>query len=109
MLVAFHGHLNLLYLFEVVSHLECIFLLGYLCLNLRVGVVDDGQEHVEKHEEHKEHIQDEVDGTKDTVGSLQLMEVEVSQDDSEQCESNNKKHRISGAVKFAVCFKIVIN
>ncbi len=73
----------MLYLLEVVSHLELISLVGNVGLDLRVGVIDDGQEHVEKHEEHKEDIQDEVDGSQDTVGSLQLVEVEVSQDNSE--------------------------
>jgi len=69
---------------EVVGHLELVLLVSHVALHLGVGVVDDGQEHVDQHEEHEEHEQHEEDGAEDSVGRFQLVEVEVSQDDSEQ-------------------------
>lgn len=79
------------YLLEVVSHLKLALLLADVCLHLRVCVVDDGQEHVEQHEEHKEHVEHEVRRTKDSVGFIELMEVEISQDDTEQREAKAKQ------------------
>ena len=73
------------YLFKVVSHLKLVLLVGKIRLDLRVGVVDDGQEHVEQNEEDEEHIEDEVNGSQHTIGCLQLVEVEVTKDDTEQC------------------------
>ena len=86
------------YSLEVVSHLELILLVGKICLDLRVGVVDDGQEHVEQNEEDEEHIEDEVEGSEHTIGCLQLVEVEVTKDDTEQGEPEgeqlSKNHKI---------------
>lgn len=76
---------------EVVSHLEFVLLVGHVALHLRVGVVDDGQEHVDQHEEHEEHKHHEEDWTKDAVGSFQLVKVKVSKDDTEQCEAEEEK------------------
>ena len=66
-------------------------MLGKLCLDVRVGVVDDGQEHVEQHEEDEEHVQEEVDGSEDTLGGLHGPEVEVTQDDTEQSETERQR------------------
>ena len=55
--------------------------------SLGVGVIDDGEEHVEEDEENEEHISQEHDGTEDSVGRLQGIEVKVTQDDSEQSET----------------------
>ena len=74
------------YLLEVVANVKLVLLVRELGFHLGVRVVDDGKEHVEEDEEDKEHVEDEVSGTEDTVRSLQLVEVEVSQDDSEQRE-----------------------
>ena len=74
------------YLLEVVTNVKLVLLVRQLGLHLRVRVVDDGKEHVEEDEEDKEDVEDEVRGTEDTVRSFQLVEVEVSQDDSEQRE-----------------------
>ena len=62
-------------------------MVSHVALHLGVGVVDDGQEHVDQHEEHEEHEQHEEDGAEDSVGRFQLVEVEVSQDDTEQSEA----------------------
>ena len=48
---------------EEVSHLELVLLIGQIALDLRIRVVDDGQEHVEQDEEHEEHVQNEVGRT----------------------------------------------
>ena len=48
-----------------------------------VGVVDDGDEHVEQHEEDEEHVEDEIDGPENAIRLLELVEVEVAQNDAE--------------------------
>ena len=77
-------------LFEVFSNFKVI-LQRVVTFDLCVAVVDDGQEHVEQYEEDEEHIQEEVDGTEDEVSILQSIEVEISQDDTEQGEAVNIK------------------
>ena len=80
-------------LFEVFSNFKVI-LQRVVTFDLCVAVVDDGQEHVEQYEEDEEHIQEEVDGTEDEVSILQSIEVEISQDDTEQGEAVKiKKHK----------------
>ena len=78
---------NKTHLLEVVGHLEFILLTGNISLHLRICIVDDSQEHVQQYEEHEEYIEDEVHWTQNSVCSLEFMEVEVSQDDTEQSES----------------------
>jgi len=56
-------------------------------LDLGVGVVDDGKEHVEENEEHKEDVEAEVGWTEDTVCLLQSREVKVTEDQAEQRET----------------------
>ena len=80
------------HLFEVVGHLELALLRRNVRLDLRVGVVDDGEEHVEQDEEHEEDVQDEVGGAEDAVGLLQSLEVEVAEDDAEQRETAQVTH-----------------
>ena len=75
------------YSLEVVRHLKLVLLVGHVTLHLRVGVVDDGQEHVDQHEEDEEHKEHEEDWTQDTVGCLKLVKVKVSQYDTEQGEA----------------------
>lgn len=79
------------YSLEVVSHLKLVLLVGHVTLHLRVRVVDDGQEHVDQHEEHEEHKEHEEDRPQNTIGRLQLVEIKISQDDSEQSEAVNTK------------------
>ena len=57
-------------LLQVVSDFELIPLLCYLTLDLAVGVIDNGQEHVEQDKEHKEHIAEKEDWPKHSVGIL---------------------------------------
>ena len=75
------------YFFEEVGHLELVLLRGNVGLDLGVGVVDDGEEHVEEDEEDEEDVEDEVGRSQDAVGFLQFVEVEISEDDSEQGEA----------------------
>ena len=75
------------YPLEVVRHLKLVHLVSHVTLHFRVGVVDDGQEHVDQHEEDEEHKQHEEDRSQVSVGRLQLVEVKVSQDDTEQGEA----------------------
>ena len=44
------------YLLEVVAHFKLVLLVADVGLDLGVGVVDDGQEHVHQEEEHAEYI-----------------------------------------------------
>ena len=76
-----------IYLLEVVCDLKLTLLTSNVRLHLGVGVVDNGEEHVEKHEEYKEHVGDEEHWTQDAVGVLDLVEVKVSEDDAEQGET----------------------
>lgn len=101
-----------LYLFDDVSNLELIFLGGQLLLNLRVGVVYDGQKHVlketerrhiriklplssdlsgedayQQNKENEEDVGHKVDGPENPVGLIDGVKVEVSEDDPELCES----------------------
>ena len=76
-----------MYLLEVISHFKLVFVIGHVRLDFRVCVIDDGQKHVDQHEEHEEHKEHEEDWSKDAVGLLQLMEIKVSQNDSEQSEA----------------------
>ena len=78
---------NNIYLLEVISHFKLVLLAGNIGLHFRVGIVDDSQEHVQQHEEHEEDVQDEVHRTQNTICSLKLMEVEISQYDTEQREA----------------------
>ena len=71
------------YPLEVVSDFKLALLLGDVGLDLSVGIVDDGQEHVKQHKEHEEHVRDEEDRPENAVGRLQGVEVEITQDDSE--------------------------
>ena len=72
-------------LLEVVAELELG--LGHLDVGLDVAVrvVDDGQEHVQEDEEREEHVADEVDRSQDRVLRVQRVEVEVAQNDTQQC------------------------
>ena len=79
-------------LLEVVSNLKLILLIGHVRLDLWVGVIDDGQEHVDQDKEDKENEEHEEDGTQNTVGCLQLVEVKVTQDDTEQGETAQQTH-----------------
>lgn len=63
-------------------------------LDFSVCVVNDRQEHIEQDKEHKEDIGDEEDWTKDTIGGLQSMEVEITQDDTEQCKATRKNKTV---------------
>ena len=72
------------YFFEEVGHLELVLLRGNVGLDLGVGVVDDGEEHVEQDEEDEEDVEHEVGGAEHAVRLLQLVVVEVAQNDAEQ-------------------------
>lgn len=63
--------------------------------DLCVAVVDDGKEHVEQYEEDEEHIQEEVDGSEDVVSVLQGIEIEISQDDTEQSETTMEENKLN--------------
>ena len=79
---------NKSYLLEVVGNLKLVLGISHVRLDLRVGVVDDSQEHVDENEEDEEDKQHEEDWTQDAVGLLQLVEVKVTQDDAEQSEAS---------------------
>lgn len=85
--------LEFTYLLEVVTDLKLALLGGDVGLDFSVRVVNDGQEHVEQDEEHEEDICDEEDWTKNTIGSLQGVEVEITQDNTEQCKAKRKKKK----------------
>ena len=95
------------YLLEVVADLKLALLVGDVGLDFSVRVVNDGQEHIEQHEEHEEYICDEEDWTKDAIGSLQGMEVEITQDNTEQCKATRKNKTVHSNSKIrSKCQKI---
>ena len=81
------------YLLEIISDLELALLRSDVGLDFSIGVVDDGQKHIEKYKEHKEHIGDEKYGTNHAIGGLQSVKIEISQDDSEQRKAEGKKKK----------------
>ena len=81
---------------EVVSNFKIILLSSNLFLDLTVGVVDDGKEHVEKDKEHEEYIAEEKYGSQHSVGFLQCIKVEISQN----CPQQSKDCIREGAVIF---------
>jgi len=72
---------------EEVSHLELVLLVSKVGLDVGVGVIDDGKEHVEQDEEDEEDVQTEERWSEDAVGLLQSLEVEVSENQTEQREA----------------------
>ena len=52
---------------EIVGHFKIILLSWDLLLDLAVGVVDDGKEHVQEDEEDEEDVGEEEDGPKDAI------------------------------------------
>ena len=86
--------LEFTYLLEVVTDLKLALLGGDVGLDFSVCVVNDSQEHIEQDKEHEEHIGDEEDWTKDTIGSLQGMEVEITQDNTEQCKATRENKTV---------------
>ena len=74
--------------FEVVANFKIILLSRYLFLDFTVGVVDDGKEHIEKNKENKEDIGQKEYGSKNPIGLLDLVKVEVSKDGSEESEDS---------------------
>lgn len=83
--------LGFTYLLEVVTDLKLALLCGNVGLDFSVSVVNDGQEHVEQDEEYEEDICDEEDRAKNTIGGFQGVEVEITQDDTEQCKSERQE------------------
>ena len=76
------------YPLEVVCDLKLVLLPGQLGLDLRVGVVDDREEHVEQDEEDKEDVEDKVERAEYAVGHLEAVEVKLTEDDAELGESD---------------------
>ena len=87
------------YLLKIISDLELALLRGDVGLDFSIGVVDDGQKHIEKYKEHKEHVGDEKNGTKHAIGGLQRVKIEISQDDSEQRKAERKKKTSHSDIK----------
>ena len=56
----------------------------HLCLDFTVGVIDDGQEHVEQNEEHNEDVENEEERSKGGMSTLKAGEVKVPQHGSHQ-------------------------
>jgi len=75
------------YLLQVVGHLKFALLRRNVGFHFRVGVVDDGQEHVQQNEEDEKHVQDEIGRAEDAVCLLQCLEIEITEDDAEQRET----------------------
>ena len=58
-----------------VHDLVVVALLGQVVANSGEGLVEDGQEHVEKDEDDEQHVEEEVGGAQDAVGFLQHLEL----------------------------------
>jgi len=88
--------INRTHLSEKVSHLELILLVSKVGLDVGVRVIDDGEEHVEQDEEDEEDVEAEERRSEDAVRLLQGLEVEVSEDQTEQRETDrtNNSHTL---------------
>ena len=60
--------------------------MGQVLFHRGVGVVDDGEEHVEEDEKHEEDVEEEKDWAVDAVGILQFVKLEVPEDNAQQGE-----------------------
>ncbi len=65
---------------DVADELEVILPLRHVLLHLRVGLTDDGQEHVQEDKEDKEDVDDKVEWTENDMGRLDCVHVEVAKD-----------------------------
>lgn len=96
------------HLLQVIPDIILVGLFSEVGLHLGVRVIDDSKEHVEKDEEDKEDVEDEVCWSKNTVGLLQTLEVEVAQDDTEQGETNAQlttaTHHCSAKKQLFCCY-----
>lgn len=73
--------------FKVRADLQVGLGRGNVRLDLAVRVVDDGQEHVKQHEEHEKHVRDEIDRTDDAAVGFESWKIEITENDTKQCES----------------------
>ena len=78
------------YQFDIVRRVKADILLVKVSLDLSVGIINDRQEHIQQDKEHKEHVEDEEDRSKDTICLLQSREVKVTQDDTKQSKTETK-------------------
>ena len=62
---------------------KVILLSEDFCLNLRVGVIDDSQEHVQQDKENKKDVGQEVERAEKRICSFNSYKVKVSKDSSE--------------------------
>ena len=90
------------YRFEEVAH-DIILCTLLLTLYFWVGVIDDGEEHVQQHKEHEEDVCDEPDGAENTVRLCDRLVVEVTEDDTELCEAWRKVD-----IRASICTNTVI-
>ena len=77
-----------------ITDLKIIFLSCDFLLDLAVGVIDDGQEHVEEDKEHEKDIGEEEDGSHHPVRPLQGVEVKVPEDSSQEREDRVREAAI---------------
>ena len=78
-------------LLEEAGHIDLVLLIVQFRLDFRERIVDDGEEHVQEDEEDEEDIEDEVGWTEDVVWLLKSLEVEISENDTEQGEADGNK------------------
>lgn len=71
---------------EEVHDFKLILSISRFFFNWCIGVVDDGQKHVEENEENKHNVQNEVERSKYCVSRLKFIEVKVSKNDSQLSE-----------------------
>lgn len=84
---------SLTYSEEVVGDLEVVALIGQLALHLGVGVVNDGQEHVDQYEEDEEDEQHEECGAQVGVYFSERVEIKTAKDYVKQGKTvTQKKH-----------------
>ena len=65
-------------------------------LDVGVRIGDDGEEDVEKHEEHNEDVKEEINGTEDAMRRLDLLVREIPQENSELSEGSIGESRKLG-------------
>lgn len=75
------------HLLEIVCNFKLILHIGHVRFHFRIGVIDDGEEHVDENKEDKEDEQHEEYGAQNAVCCFKLIEVKITQDNTEQCEA----------------------
>lgn len=71
--------------------MELAGLVQKIRFHLQIGVIDDGNEHVNEDKEDKEDVNKEVEWTEEALRVLQSLKVEVAQNDAEEGHAERRQ------------------